>query len=140
MLLAVCVAAPMAWPLVSSEAALARMPASARGRLACVGQNSAKVPCHFSTPSGNVRCVWTPHPNNVACVVVATGRAFRLRPTGRAKSIHLHLQRRGETLPTDQQLLFPNSLSCHDTRTTMTCSQDFGLGEFTLPVRARTAH
>ncbi len=40
--------------------------------------------------------------------------------------------RRGETLPTSQQLVFPQSLSCHDTRTTMTCNQDFGLGEFKL--------
>ena len=62
----------------------------------------------------------------------ATGRAYRLRPTGRAKRIKLSLKRRGETLPTNQQVVFPESLSCQDTRTTMTCNQDYGLGEFKL--------
>ena len=53
-------------------------------------------------------------------------------PTGKAKAIRMRLHRRGEILPTDQQLVFPQSLSCHDTSTTMTCNQDFGLGFFKL--------
>jgi hypothetical protein len=55
-----------------------------------------------------------------------------LRPTGRARAIKITLGRRGETLPTNQQLVFPRSLACHDTSATMTCSQDFGIGSFTL--------
>jgi hypothetical protein len=35
-------------------------------------------------------------------------------------------------LPVNQQIVFPSSLSCHDTRTAMTCNQDFGRGAFTL--------
>jgi hypothetical protein len=99
---------------------------------ACSTPNSAKLACHFSTPSGNIRCLWTPKPNNVACVLLASKRAYRLRPTGKAKAIKLRLARRGQTLPTSQQIVFPQSLSCHDTKTTMTCNQDFGLGEFKL--------
>jgi hypothetical protein len=99
---------------------------------ACSTPNSAKLPCHFSTPSGNIRCLWTPKPNNVACVLLASKRAYRLRPTGKAKAIKLRLARRGQALPTSQQIVFPESLSCHDTRTTMTCNQDYGLGEFDL--------
>jgi hypothetical protein len=99
---------------------------------ACSAPNSAKLPCHFSTPSGNIRCLWTPKPNSVACVLLASKRAYRLRPTGKAKAIKLRLARRGQRLPTNQQIVFPESLSCHDTKTTMTCNQDFGLGEFEL--------
>ncbi len=99
---------------------------------ACSGPNSSKVPCHFSTPSGNIRCLWTPKPNNVACELLSPRLAFRLRPTGKAKAIKLSLTSRGQTLPTSQQLVFPQSLSCHDTNTTMTCNQDFGLGGFKL--------
>jgi hypothetical protein len=98
----------------------------------CSGPNSSKVPCHFSTPSGNIRCLWTPSPNNVACELLASGRAYKLRPTGRAKAIKLKLARRGQTLPRGQQIVFPQSLSCRDTRTTMTCNQDFGTGAFKL--------
>ncbi len=98
----------------------------------CSGPNSAKVPCHFGTPSGNIRCVWTPVPNNVACVLRSTGRAYRLRPSGRAKPIKLTLMRRGQTLPRNQQIVFPQSLSCRDTSRTMICNQDFGTGAFTL--------
>jgi hypothetical protein len=94
--------------------------------------NSAKVPCHFSTPSGNIRCLWTPKPNNVACVLRSTGRAYRLRPTGRARRIALTLARPGRTLPLNQQIVFPGSLSCRDTRRTMICNQDFSTGAFTL--------
>jgi hypothetical protein len=128
--------------LAGLVATLSVRPATSAGagrHFACVGQNSAKKPCHFSTPNGNVRCLWTPKPDSVACVAVATGRAFRLNPSGKAKAIRLRLRRRGEVLPTNQQLLFPKSLSCHDTRNTMTCNQDFGFGAFTLPLRARAA-
>jgi hypothetical protein len=104
----------------------------ARVHYACSAPNSSRVPCHFSTPSGNIRCVWTPTPDNVACERLASGRAFRLRPTGRAKAIRLRLTRRGQTLPRSQQIVFPQNLSCHDTNTTMTCNQDFGLGGFKL--------
>jgi hypothetical protein len=110
--------------------------AGARARaavhFACSRPNSAHVPCYFSTPSGNIRCVWTPSPNNVACELLATRRAYRLRPSGSARSVALRLTHRGETLPLSQQIVFPQSLSCHDTRTTMTCNQDFGIGAFTL--------
>jgi len=102
----------------------------------CSGPNSAKVPCHFSTPSGNIRCVWTPAPNNVACVLRSTGRAYRLRPSGHAKAIRLRLARPGQTLPRNQQIVFPQSLSCRDTRRTMICNQDFGTGAFTLALGA----
>jgi len=118
---------------------------AARGRVAkvhhaCSAPNSAHVPCHFSTPSGNIRCLWTPHPNNVACELLSSGRAYRLRPSGRAKAIRLRLARRGETLPTRQEILFTESLSCRDTRRTMTCNQDYGEGEFTLaPGRSHSA-
>jgi hypothetical protein len=104
--------------------------AQAATHFACNGP--ATVPCHFATPSGNIRCLWTPKPNNVACERVAVRRGYRLRPSGHAHAIHLNLKRRGETLPTNQQVVFPDSLSCRDTRTTMTCNQDFGFGEFKL--------
>ena len=111
---------------------------AAREHFAC--NDGPKVPCHFSTPSGNVRCLWTPSPNSVACEVVATRRAYMLRPSGRARAIKVNLRRRGETLPTNQQVVFPESLSCHDTRRSMTCNQDFGFGVFTLPLKAHVAH
>jgi hypothetical protein len=114
-------------PVARSEAA-----SPARAHFACSGPNAAHVPCRFSTPSGNIRCEWTPARNAVVCELLATGRAYRLRPTGPAKRVRVHLTRRGQTLPTDQQLVFPQELSCHDTRTTMTCNQDFLTGEFTL--------
>jgi hypothetical protein len=122
------------------SAAISSAPASAvvlgahdaRVHYACSGPHSASVPCHFSTPSGNIRCLWTPSPNNVACERLATRRGWRLRPSGRAKAITLRLRRRGQTLPTNQQVAFPESLSCHDTDTTMTCNQDYGVGEFEI--------
>jgi hypothetical protein len=128
--------------LVAGSVALAALPAAsspaaapahiARTHAICSGPNSAKVPCRFSTPSGDVRCIWTPAPNAVACKLRATGRAYRLKPTGKAKSVTLTNMQPGRVLPLDQQIVFPNSLSCHDTRTTMTCNQDFGTGAFTL--------
>jgi hypothetical protein len=135
-LFAVTSAASVTWLLAFVVHQPARASASrarsASGHFACSGPNSSKVPCHFSTPSGNIRCLWSPTPNNVACELLATGRGYRLHPTGKAKAIRLTLHRRGETLPTNQQLVFPQSLSCHDTRTTMTCNQDFGSGFFKL--------
>ena len=76
--------------------------------------------------------MWTPVPESVSCELLATRRAYRLRPSGSAHPVSLRLARRGETLPLSQQLVFPRSLSCHDTRTTMRCNQDFGTGAFTL--------
>jgi hypothetical protein len=116
--------------LTSAPAAAVPAHARAATHFACTGP--ATVPCHFATPSGNIRCLWTPKPNNVACERVAVRRGYRLRPSGHAHAIHLNLKRRGETLPTNQQVVFPDSLSCHDTKTTMTCNQDFGFGEFKL--------
>lgn len=107
-------------------------PEAAASHAICSGTNSAKVPCRFSTPSGNIRCLWTPKPNNVACVLRANGRAYRLRPSGKAKAISLKLARPGRALPLNQQIVFPDSLSCRDTKRTMVCNQDFGGGAFTL--------
>jgi hypothetical protein len=101
---------------------------------ACSGPKSAKEPCLFSTPSRNIHCLWTPGPSNIVCALVATGQGYRLRPTGKAQRIQLKLTLglRNEALPTNQQLVFPESLSCHDTKTTMTCNQNFGTGFFKL--------
>jgi len=140
------VAAVACMVCVSSTATFTSAPVLAAGvragavHYACSAPNSSRVPCRFSTPSGNIRCLWTPTPDSVACELLASGRAYRLRPTGRAKAIKLRLTRRGETLPTSQQIVFPQSLSCHDTNTTMSCNQDFGLGEFKLaPTGSRGA-
>ncbi|HEX4467549.1 MAG TPA: hypothetical protein VH025_10205 [Solirubrobacteraceae bacterium] len=109
------------------------LPASAaRVHFACSGPNSAKQPCRFATPSGNIRCLWTPKPNRVECVLTATGRAYRLSPKGHAMKVVLHLSRSAETLPKQQQIVFPQSMSCSDMRTTMRCNQDFGSGAFVL--------
>ena len=132
LILAVCLACLSIALGSAGAAAVSPRARTAAPHFACSGPNSANVPCHFATPNGNVRCLWTPKPDNVACERVAFRRGFRLDPTGRAKPISLNLKRRGETLPTDQQVVFPHSLSCQDTDTTMTCNQDFGLGEFKL--------
>jgi hypothetical protein len=95
-----------------------------------------KRPCYFSNPKDSVRCVWTPTPNTVTCELLATKRAYRLRPTGRARAVKVKLTRRGETLPTNQIVVFPEKLSCQDTKTTMTCNQDEGSGEFKLALHA----
>ena len=96
-------------------------------------------PCHFSNPRDTVRCVWTPSPNSVTCELLATKRAYRLNPTGRAKSVRVKLASRGDTLPTSQTVVFPEKLSCRDTKTTMTCNQDEGFGEFKLALHASHA-
>lgn len=126
--------AVLALGVTSVAAAPAQVAAvgSASVHAICSGPDSAKVPCRFSTPSGNIRCIWTPAPSSVACVLRTSGRAFRLRPSGRAKAIRLTLARPGKTLPLVQQIVFPGSLSCRDTRRSMTCNQDFGSGAFTL--------
>jgi hypothetical protein len=121
--------------LPSTVAATASTTTAAAGPTAVAARgicNSAKVPCHFSTPSGNIRCLWTPKPNNVACVMLANGRAYRLHPTGKATAIQLKLAMRGQTLALNEQIVFPGSYSCRDTRTTMICNQDFLAGAFTL--------
>jgi hypothetical protein len=121
--------------LPSSVAATATATAAAAGPTAVAARgicNSAKVPCRFSTPSGNIRCLWTPKPNNVACVMLSNGRAYRLHPTGKATAIQLKLATRGQTLALNEQLVFPGSYSCRDTRSTMICNQDFLAGAFTL--------
>lgn len=133
----VCLSAALPAPAPASTPAVRAR--DAHVHYACSGPHSSTVPCHFSTPSGNIRCLWTPSPNNVACERLARRRAYRLRPTGKAKAISLRLRLRGQTLPTNQQVVFPESLSCHDTNTTMTCNQDYGLGEFKLAPRASHA-
>jgi hypothetical protein len=124
----------VAAPVCSAPATAVAAPSARADRVhaICSGPGSAKVACRFSTPSGDIRCIWTPKPDSVACVLRSSGRAYRLRPSGRAKKIRLRLARPGETLPLDQQIVFPQSLSCHDTRRSMTCNQDFGSGAFTL--------
>jgi hypothetical protein len=129
LLIALLLSAPAASPAASRPAPGAGV---ARVHAICSGPNSAHVPCRFSTPSGDVRCVWTPKPNNVACKLRGTHHAYRLRPTGRATVVRLSFARAGRALPLNQQLVFPGSLSCRDTRRAMICNQDFGLGAFTL--------
>lgn len=106
---------------------------------ACSNPADSHKRCYFSTPSDNVRCVWTPSPNRVTCELLSSGRAYRLGPTGPAKEVRVKLTRRGETLPTNQMIVFPDELSCQDTKVAMTCDQDEGSGEFTLPQRAHFA-
>ncbi|HSZ12469.1 MAG TPA: hypothetical protein VK790_00325 [Solirubrobacteraceae bacterium] len=122
--------ASAASPAVGTGARVA--PARAAEHFACSGPAAANQPCYFSTPSGNVRCAWMPHTNTVTCELLATRRAYRLGATGHARSVSARLSRHGETLPTNQLLSFPEKLSCQDTRTTMTCNQDEGFGEFKL--------
>ena len=107
-------------------------PAFVAEHFACSKPADAHRRCYFSTPSDDIRCVWTPTPNSVTCELLATGRAYRLRPTGHAKAVNVKLPRRGESLPTNQILTFPDELSCQDTRVAMTCNQDEGFGEFRL--------
>lgn len=125
-----CVAVLLSAALAPPPASAAPSGARAATHFACGGP--ATVPCHFATPSGNIRCLWTPKPDNVACERIAVRRGYRLDPTGKAKPIMLNLKTRGETLPTNQQVVFPHALSCRDTNRTMTCNQDFLVGEFFL--------
>jgi hypothetical protein len=129
LVVALSLSASLAASSSSSAAPAARV---ARVHAICSGPNSAKVPCRFSTPSGNIRCIWTPTPNSVACKLRATGRTYRLGTTGKAKIATLKHPGPGRALPVNQQIVFPSSLSCHDSKKTMTCNQDFGTGAFTL--------
>jgi hypothetical protein len=139
-LLLVAVASAATAAAVSREAR-ARPAAAANGQaarhFAC--NEGPTRPCHFSNPRDTVRCVWTPTPNSITCELLATKRAYRLRPTGRAKAVKVKLTRRGDTLPTSQLVVFPEKLSCRDTKTTMTCNQDEGFGEFKLALHASHA-
>ena len=74
--------------------------------------------------------------NTVTCELLATRSGYRLRPTERARAVKVNLTHRGETLPTNQMVVFPEKLSCQDTKTTVTCSQDEGFGEFKLGLHA----
>ncbi len=136
--LAVCVLALAATVGARSGSALTAGvgPAAGRGHaaehFACSNPADARRKCYFSTPSDDVRCVWTPSPNTVTCELLASGRAYRLRPTGRAEAVHVELTRRGESLPANQILLFPEELSCQATKVVMRCNQDEGFGEFKL--------
>ena len=110
-------------------------PAGAQVHFACSKPTSAKIPCRFHTPSGNIRCAWTPQSQSVTCVRVSTRRGYTLRPTGRARAVRANLVRAGEKLPLVQEIVFPQHLSCHDTNTSITCNQDEGSGFFTIGPR-----
>jgi hypothetical protein len=136
-----------AWLATPGLASAGDRPAwNARHQYPCSRPNSAHLPCYFSTPSGNIRCKWTPVSQSVECELLATGRAYLLRPEGKAKAVKLRLSRRGETLPprafgttSPFMIVFPQKLSCGDTNTTMTCNQDEGFGFFKLgPKLARS--
>jgi hypothetical protein len=137
--------ASVAWGVSPPDRALSGSGRTISARLAMAGRGHVaehfacnegpKHPCYFSNPKDSVRCVWTPTPNRVTCELLATKRAYRLRPTGRARAAVVKLARRGDTLPTNQIVVFPEKLSCQDTKTTMTCNQDFLLGFFKLAVK-----
>ncbi len=55
----VCLYAALSSAAAPALAARSRV---AHVQYACSAPNSSKVPCHFSTPSGNIRCLWTPTP------------------------------------------------------------------------------
>ena len=81
-------------------------------------------------------------PQRVATVLLlnrdllASRRAYLLRPTGRARLVHVTLRHRGGTLPPGPySLLFPQEVSCHATRTTVTCNQNYLAGYFYLAPR-----
>jgi len=101
-------------------------------RFACSGKGAAKRPCRFSTPANDIHCQWLPSTGAVTCELLSGKRGYVLAPTGKARKVKPNLLRRGETLPTVQQLVFPHGLSCQDTKTTITCNQDFASGSFKL--------
>jgi hypothetical protein len=122
--------------LVMLAVCLQARTASAVPHIPCSKPTSAKLPCRFSTPSGNVRCEWTPSSQSVECELLATRLAYRLHPTGKARRVRIGLTRRGETLPAGPySLVFPQKLSCRATRVAMTCNQDEGFGFFELRPR-----
>jgi hypothetical protein len=116
----------------SGAHAYVRTQAHAAEHFACSTPASVHRPCYFSTPSDDVHCLWTPSPNSVTCELLSSRHAYRLHPTGHSKTVHVALARRGETLPSNQILTFPERLSCQATKTAMTCNQDEGFGEFKL--------
>ena len=101
-------------------------------RFACSSKGAAKRPCRFSTPADDIHCQWLPSTGAVTCELLSSGSGYVLAPSGRARKVKASLHSRGETLPTVQQLVFPHGLSCQDTRTTITCNQDFARGVFKL--------
>lgn len=131
LVLAAAVSVASGWAL-TARVGTASARAHAAEHFACSKPADAHRRCYFSTPSDDIRCVWTPSPNSVTCKLLATGRAYRLHPTGHARAVHVELSRRGESLPTNQILAFPDELSCQDTKVAMTCNQDEGFGEFKL--------
>src|SRR5437899_9137020 len=116
--------------------------ASAAPHLPCSTPHSASRPCYFSTASGNIHCLWTPTSQSVECELLASRRAYLLRPTGRARLVHVTLRHRGGTLPPGPySLLFPQEVSCHATRTTVTYNQNYLAGYFYLAPRgSRSAY
>ena len=121
----------------SGELRNGRVSRAAHSRYTC--QDGPDVPCSFSTPSGNIRCLWTPSPNNVACQLVATGRAYRLAAAGAAQRVTVDLTQRGDTLPTNQNVEFADGMSCHDTANTMTCNGNYGFGACALAPKGSTS-
>jgi hypothetical protein len=132
--LALLALVPAALAAVGPAASGGTRPAAAAARhFPCSAPGAAHRPCYFSTPSGNIHCLWTPRSKAIECELRATRLAYRLRPTGRAQRVHVDLPRRGETLPAGPNtLVFPEALSCHSSRRKMTCNQDFGTGLFVL--------
>jgi hypothetical protein len=132
--LGVLVLAPSAGaPAATGARSASRGPAAAAGHFPCSGPNAAHQPCFFSTPNNNIHCQWIPTRKAVECELLSTHLAYRLRPTGSAQRIRIHLWRRGETLPAGPNtLVFPEALSCHGSSTKMTCNQNFGTGVLVL--------
>jgi hypothetical protein len=127
LLLALCAGAVLAAPALSARGGEAAL------HFPCSSPGAAQRPCYFSTPSGNIHCRWTPSSKAVECELLSTRLAYRLRPTGRARRVHVALPHRGEALPAGpNELVFPEALSCHSARRKMTCNQDFGTGLFVL--------
>jgi alpha-tubulin suppressor-like RCC1 family protein len=101
----------------------------------CDGHNALHRPCYFTTPSENIRCVWTPHNDTVLCDDLATGRAYEMGATGPAKRVSVRPPRRGAVLPTNQILNLPGQYDCHDTAAAIGCGQATGEGTFELPTK-----
>ncbi|HEY1833638.1 MAG TPA: hypothetical protein VGG08_04315 [Solirubrobacteraceae bacterium] len=124
-----------AFASASADAGVGVVSSSAKVHFACSKPNSAKIPCYFHTPDNSIRCVWTPHSLDVVCVKVATRRGFVLHPKGKAGAVKVNLMHAGELLPTSQQIVFPKSLSCHDSKSSITCNQDEGTGAFEISAK-----
>jgi hypothetical protein len=129
LLIAGCASLALGVPAAVQSAAASTM---VEVHFACSKPDSAKIPCYFQTPSHNIRCVWTPKSQDVTCERVSTGRGFVLHPTGKAKAIKVNLTHPGEMLPMTQQIVFPQKLSCLDTKDSIRCNQDEGKGFFSI--------